>query len=416
MQIHAIVLPMNDTTRTIGGDAQAAATSFDRLWESLVDIGRDPVTGGYDRIPWGEADLSCRDWFERQTASRGLAYECDRNGNQWGWWGDPSAAEAVVTGSHLDSVPQGGAYDGALGVVSAFAAVDLLRERGARPKRPIAVVSFVEEEGGRFGYACVGSRLMTGALDPDRARTLVDADGLTLRDAFRQAGCDPDNLGADLERLRRIHAFVEVHIEQGRSLVHVDAAIGIASEIWPHGRFRFDFRGEANHAGTTHLADRKDPTLAFAQATLAARDAAARHAGFATFGRLRLEPNATNAIPSLLQAWLDARAPEEEWVRAIVADTAAVAAVDPETEVWAPGVVFDEKLRSLLLERLGAPMLPSAAGHDAAVLASAGVPTAMIFVRNETGVSHSPTEHAERADCLAGIHALATVFENLACR
>jgi N-carbamoyl-L-amino-acid hydrolase len=394
----------------------AVATKFDELWESLAPIGRSAESGGYHRIPWSDAELECRNWFVRQAEASALSYEVDRNGNQWAWWGDPSAADAVATGSHLDSVPNGGAYDGALGVVSAFVAVELLRVQGRKPTRPVAVVSFTEEEGARFGYACVGSRLMAGILSPAEAFELVDAHGVRLPDAMRRAGYRPEQFGADRERLRRLRAFVEVHIEQGRNLVRYDAALGVASDIWPHGRYRFDFRGEANHAGTTLLDDRNDPTIAFARATLAAREAAGRHGGLATFGRLRVEPNATNAIPSLVQAWLDARAPDDERLRAIVDDTARAAGVQPTPEGATPAVAFDHELRARLERELGVPSLATAAGHDAAVLASAGVPAAMIFIRNRTGVSHAPGEYADRSDCLVGVEALAKTLEQLACR
>ncbi|MGH8982205.1 MAG: allantoate amidohydrolase, partial [Acidimicrobiales bacterium] len=152
------------------------------MWEGLAPLGRR-ADGGYDRFAWTPADLACRDWFVRQAAARDLAVEQDRNGNLWAWWGhDPGAdgppAGAVATGSHLDSVPAGGAFDGPLGVVGAFLALDALRERhGARPPRPVAVCDFADEEGARFGVACLGSRLSTGALDPARARARRDADG-----------------------------------------------------------------------------------------------------------------------------------------------------------------------------------------------------------------------------------------------
>jgi beta-ureidopropionase / N-carbamoyl-L-amino-acid hydrolase len=394
----------------------AVETTFDQLWDGLLAIGHDSANGGYRRLAWTDADRECREWFVEQATRRQMTFETDRNGNQWAWWGDPGGRNAVVTGSHLDSVPGGGAFDGALGVVSGFAAVDLLRGRGVEPRCPIAVVSFVEEEGARFGTACVGSRLLTGALAPELARALVDAGGVSLEQAMRRAGVAPEELGRDDARLERIRAFVEVHIEQGRFLVHQGAAVGVAAEIWPHGRYRFDLVGEANHAGTTLLADRHDPVIDFARAVLAARAAAHRHGGFATFGRLHVEPNATNAIASLVRAWLDARARDEPRVTAIVEEVAAAAAVVPERESWAPAVAFDSELRARLSDVLAAPPIATAAGHDAAVLAAAGVRAAMVFTRNVSGISHSPLEHASRADCLAGTEALAKALEELSRR
>jgi N-carbamoyl-L-amino-acid hydrolase len=135
----------------------------------------------------------------------------DRAGNQWAWWGDPDTTPGVVIGSHLDSVPDGGAFDGPLGVVSALATVDALRDAGVAPDVPLGVVNFVDEEGARFGIACAGSRIITGALDADRARSLTDADGVSMAEAWRRAGRDPETLGRDDEAVRRDGRFVELH-------------------------------------------------------------------------------------------------------------------------------------------------------------------------------------------------------------
>jgi N-carbamoyl-L-amino-acid hydrolase len=180
-------------------------------------------------------------------------------------------------------------------------------------------VCFADEEGARFGVACAGSRLLTGALDPDRARALRDEDGTSMADAMAAAGHDPRHVGRDERALRRIGTFVELHVEQGRHLVDGPAAVGVASAIWPHGRWRLDLRGRADHAGTTRLAERADPVLALATAVLAAREAAQERGALATVGRLQVEPNAVNAIASAVTAWLDVRGPHEPDVRDVVA-------------------------------------------------------------------------------------------------
>jgi N-carbamoyl-L-amino-acid hydrolase len=398
-------------------------STFRDLWESLAPIGRDPETGGYLRYAWSDADLACRDWFAAQAQARGLSVEADGNGNLCAWWGDPGAGDAVLTGSHFDSVPHGGGYDGPLGVVSALLALDELRARGAAPRRPIAVAVFAEEEGARFGVACLGSRLLTGAYDPARALALRDRDGVTLADAMAKAGADPDAVGPDPRRLARFGTFVELHVEQGRALVDLGAPVGVANAIWPHGRWRLDLFGEGNHAGTTRMADRRDPMLTFAHTVLAANKEARLRGAHATIGRLSVQPNATNAIPSLVRGWLDARAADADTLDALV-EAIRVRATDRAgrdgTEVTmtaesASGVVeFDAALRDAIAARLGAPILPTGAGHDAGVL-SAHLPTAMLFVRNPTGVSHAPAEHATDEDCAAGVTALADVLEELAC-
>ncbi|MET7611267.1 allantoate amidohydrolase [Streptomyces seoulensis] len=397
------------------------------MWAELLPIGRHPDSGGYRRYAWTPADAECRVWFKEQAEGRGLAYEVDRNGNQWAWLGDPAEGDAVVTGSHLDSVPDGGAFDGPLGVVSAFAALDELRLRNATFDRPLGIVNFGDEEGARFGLACVGSRLASGQLTAEQAHRLTDGDGITLPKAMAAAGYDPDAIGADPERLARIGAFVELHVEQGRALDLSGDQVGIASSIWPHGRWRFDFRGEANHAGTTRLADRRDPMPTYAETVLAARREAELAGAVATFGKISVEPNGVNAIPSLVRGWLDSRAPGQEALDTVLDGITRAAReyadahgidLDVTRESFTPVVEFDHALRDELGRLLGrdtgldVPVLGTGAGHDAGIL-SGTVPTAMLFVRNPTGVSHSPAESATEDDCVAGVRALADVLEGL---
>lgn len=396
---------------------------FEDAWRSLSGIGRRP-DGGYDRFSWTEADLEMRRWFRAQADERSLAVEQDRNGNLWAGWEDAAArGDAVVTGSHLDSVPAGGAFDGPLGVLAGFLALDVVREADPASAPRIAVAAFTEEEGARFGVACLGSRLMTGSLHPQRALELVDRDGTDLASAMRQAGADPGVVGADHERTGRIASYVELHIEQGRRLHHVGRPIGIASGIWPHGRWRLVFQGKADHAGTARIEDRHDPVLPFADAVGAARAAATSHGGLATVGRVDVLPGATNGVAATARAWLDARAPEEASLARLVAEVRARAeraaahhgvSFEMTEESVSPGVELDGRLRTRMARVLpGAPELATGAGHDAGVLAER-VPSAMLFVRNPSGVSHSPTEQATLDDCVAGVRALASVLADLA--
>jgi N-carbamoyl-L-amino-acid hydrolase len=395
-----------------------AASDFEGMWRDLAPVGRSASSGGYFRQPWTSAESELRAWFAEACADRGLTVETDGIGNQVAWWGG-SDEPGVLTGSHLDSVLDGGAYDGPLGVVSALAAVDVLRDRGFTPYRPLGIGVFVEEEGSRFGRACLGSRLLTGATTWEQARELTDRDGTFLGDAVAAAGLDPS---AGLLSLDRVGTFVELHVEQGRDLVDRGVAVGLASEIWPHGRWRFDFAGEANHAGTTRMEDRRDPMLTYAMTALAANKQARLAAQRATFGRVAVEPNGTNAVPSLVTAWLDARASSDvalaELVDAIERQAADRARRDGTSltvtaESVSGSVAFDPDLAARLAGLGDWPIIPTQAGHDAGILSDAGVPTAMVFVRNPTGVSHSPDEYAETADCLAGVAALADVLAEL---
>ncbi len=405
------------------GPSPGDGSRFVTAWSDLAGVGRDHLRGGFSRHVFDDAEMQLRQWFVEQAQRRGLEVENDRNGNVWAWWGAP-APGAVVTGSHLDSVPGGGAFDGPLGVVSALLAVDELRLRGVAPSRSLAVACFMEEEGGRFGLPCLGSRLMTGAVDADHVRRLHDADGVSVAEAARRVGFDPSTMGADPARLASIGTFVELHIEQGRLLRGVDpaAAVGVGSEIVAHGRWRITITGQGNHAGTTALADRQDPMIPAAAAVLAARRVLAGFDGaVATVGRITPVPGGTNVIASAVSLWLDVRhadpAVTATIVDAIVAQVRGEAAAEGCTvmvqrESMSDRVAFDPGLGLEISSRLDAPVIPTAAGHDAGILAP-HVPTAMLFVRNPSGVSHAPDEHADAADCAVGVQALADVLETL---
>ena len=354
-------------------------TDVTALIGQLAQLGRTPA-GGYRRFAWTAEDVALRAWFADRAGERGLEVVLDRAGNQLEWWG--------------------------------------------APRRPVGVVNFADEEGARFGVACAGSRLLTGALAPVHALGLVDSDGVTAGDARRAAGvaATVDDVGRDDRALRRIGAFVELHVEQGRGLVDLGSSVGVGTGIWPHGRWRVDLPGRADHAGTTQLTDRDDPTLAHARVVLAARSAADRLGVLATCGKVLVRPNGVNAIPSGVTVWLDVRGRTERPVRQLVDEIRALACAhggDVTEESWTADTAFDEALCTRLAGVVGTagnpvPRLATGAGHDAGVLAAAGIPVSMLFVRNPTGVSHSPAEHADPADCAAGVTALAAVLRDLA--
>jgi N-carbamoyl-L-amino-acid hydrolase len=389
---------------------------FERMWSDLAPVGRSATSGGYFRQPFTQPERELANWFREQAVARDLSVEADDTGNLVAWW-RAGSGPGVLTGSHLDSVLDGGAYDGPLGVVSALAAVDELRSRGVVPARPIGVSVFVEEEGSRFGLACLGSRLAAGAITWDKARVLRDRDGVGFEEVVEGGGPG---------LLEGVGVFVELHVEQGRDLVDRGAAIGVASEIWPHGRYRFDFAGEANHAGSTRMEDRADPMLTYAMTALAANKQARLAGERATFGRVEVTPNGTNAVPSQVLAWLDARCSSEsvlaELVETVTRQATERASRDRTSVTVTPesvsgAVVFDPALAARIAtdhEDGDWPVIPTAAGHDAGILSAQGIPTAMLFVRNPTGVSHSPAETASMPDCLAGVHALAETLERLA--
>ncbi|MGQ0625997.1 MAG: allantoate amidohydrolase [Sporichthyaceae bacterium] len=394
------------------------------LLAQIAAIGTDLKRGGYSRPGWSRADSELREWFTAHADKRRLDVEQDRNGILWAWHapgGDRSGA--IVTGSHLDSVPGGGAFDGPLGIASALVALDELVATGTVFCRPLAIAVFPEEEGSRFGLACLGSQLMTGAVTPQRALALKDADGTTFAEVAAKAGLDPAHLGADPAALDRIHTFVELHVEQGRGLIDLGRPVAVASSILGHGRWRITIEGEGNHAGATLMADRRDPMVAAGHLVVAIQALARATSGArATVGRLVPTPGGTNVIASRVDLWLDLRHPEDvvaHALRAEIAQRADVLAAEQGClavvvqESYSPTVDFDPRLRDGLAQVLGdAPVLGTGAGHDAGVLKE-HVRAAMLFVRNPTGVSHSPHEQIEDADAEAGAAALAAALRSL---
>ncbi|SDS23750.1 N-carbamoyl-L-amino-acid hydrolase [Brevibacterium sandarakinum] len=393
------------------------------LLAQIEDTGRDTRGPGYQRAGFSNTERELRDWFLAEAARRGLDTEVDDNGITWAWATAPGD-NAVVTGSHLDSVPGGGAFDGPLGVASALAAFDELKTSGAleRAKRPLALAVFPEEEGSRFGVACLGSRLITGAIEADRALGLTDANGDTFADVARGYGLDPNRIGTDKARLEKVGSFIELHVEQGIGLINTDQAVAIGSSIIGHGRWHFAFSGQGNHAGTTPMSHRADPVVAASRVigdipTLAAAtDASA----VATVGRTLIHPGGTNVIASGMSFWVDIRHADDAVVKQVLeaisqrarehAEGAGVE-VSISQESYSPTTYFTAELNSRLTSVLpDAPLLPSGAGHDAGILAP-HVPSAMLYVRNPTGVSHAPEEACEDDDQRAGVSALVKVLE-----
>lgn len=416
------------------------------LLAAISDVGRDATRGGYSRPVYSAAETTLREWFIAEATARKLDVATDANGIIWAWWDlagstDPATSRrgALVTGSHLDSVPGGGAFDGPLGVASALAAYDVLAAREASGAlvrhRALAISVFPEEEGSRFGVACLGSRLLTGAIDPVRALNLRDAAGNTFADVAAAHGMDPAGFGRDQATLDLIGDFIELHVEQGKGLnsaAHTDhagrgPALAVGNTILGHGRWKLSFSGQGNHAGTTLMADRADPMLAAAQAVVAVRQAAAAQDNArATVGRLEPVPGGTNVIASRVDLWLDVRHPEDAvtamLVEKIHGQAQRIAAMEGCTvllteESFSNTVHFDPTLAKALSASVrrtvaDAPLLPTGAGHDAGVLA-AEVPTGMLYVRNPSGISHSPEEYVEHDDAHAGVLALADVLEDL---
>jgi N-carbamoyl-L-amino-acid hydrolase len=372
---------------------------------------------GTNRLAWTPEDAAVGAWFAQQAASCGLRVQRDAAGNRWAvpeapgpWW---------AVGSHTDSVRDGGAFDGALGVAAGFAIA-------AAARRPLAVLSFADEEGARFNTPTFGSRALTGVLDVGDVLARRDDDGVSLASAMRADGVDPHGLVSAPEALGRLRGFVELHIDQSRDLDAAGAAAGVVTGLAARLRVRATLTGTSDHAGTTPPEDRHDALLAAARLITAADDLRAEMAEGAplrvTAGRILVAPNALTSIASAVTVWLDARAAAPEtldaWLAALREAAEALAArsgveVALAVESRGAGVTFDEDLRARL--RAGAPGVPEVlcwAGHDAGILA-ARVPAAMVLVRNATGVSHSPHEHVELEDAAQAATLILRTVEEL---
>ena len=325
----------------------------------------------------------------------------------------------MLVGSHLDTVPSGGRFDGALGVVAALHAVRLLKDEGFEPSRPIWVIAFMDEEGTRFDAALFGSRAFVGE-DVRRLGGRVDAAGTTLADAMAAAGFDLADVAA-ANRIAEVGSYVELHIEQGPVLEAEGAQIGVVTSIVGLRGYRIRLRGEANHAGTTPMPLRRDALAGAARIVLELREAArARGATTANVGKISVEPGGANVVPGLAEFTVDVRAttPEAiaEWERAVdevVRRVAAEERLDAEVEqtfalepLELDPALVDTVDRAAVAVAASAMRLPSGAGHDAMVVGR-HVPAAMIFVPSRRGVSHSPDEFSGPDDVELGMRVLA---------
>jgi hydantoinase/carbamoylase family amidase len=383
-----------------------------RRLDELYAIGGGP---GANRPGLSAAEQEAHDLVVGWMEKAGLAVSVDPAGNLFGRLTGVAASDEVWAGSHLDSVPQGGRFDGALGVVAALEAV----ERLGPQERTLAVVAFRDEEGWRFGHGCFGSRALCGGLSAAELET-ADDEGISIADAVRSLGFGPVPERGWVERAPV--AFLELHVEQGPVLAAQDVPLGIVTSIVGLARLHVAFTGQGGHAGTTPMEGRRDALVAAARFVLAVKDAAAaRERAVATIGQLTVEPNAANVIPARVELLVDARAPDDQALASLV-DEIEAAGEEAEVErvVRMQPAEMDPHLRAVLraaLEELDLPVaeLPSGAGHDAGILAAAGVPAAMLFVRSGAGgVSHSPDEHSDDADVALGVDALGRALRRLA--
>jgi hydantoinase/carbamoylase family amidase len=381
---------------------------------------------GAQRLCWGEGWRTAREFLGELLGELGLEPEIDEAGNAWAYL--PGEQEpALAVGSHVDSVPNGGWLDGALGVMGGLGVLRAWAGAGRRPPRTLALVDWADEEGACFGRSLFGSSAAAGTFDPAELADARDAEGRPAAEVLAENGVDLQRAVDSGSRLERLGSYLELHIEQGPVLetegVRAAAVTGCAGVE----RVRFEIRGSTSHAGTTPMAARHDAGLAAAAAALRVEEIAVRDGGVGTVGEIRFEPGIPTAVPGLASIVVDLRNPSAESLARMLASAreAVAACADErgcqvaEEPVWSiEPIDFDQELVALArgaCERVtgAAYELPSGALHDAASMAPL-MPTAMVFSPSIAGISHAAVEDTTEADLRTAIEVFgATVNDRI---
>jgi beta-ureidopropionase / N-carbamoyl-L-amino-acid hydrolase len=399
-----------------GTGPQANAQRLEQRIHALGRFGANPG-GGVSRVAFSQADIAGREYVKSLMREAGLEVRVDTAGNIIGRRaGTDPALPVIMTGSHIDSVPQGGNYDGDVGVLGAIEVAQLLREHGIVTRHPMEFVVFTDEEGG-----VVGSQAMAGQVGPE-ALDVISHSGLTIRDGIRAVGGDPLRLTEARRAPGTVAAFVELHIEQGAVLDEAGTDIGVVEGIVGIRWWDVTVQGTANHAGTTPMNRRRDALLAASELALAVNRIALTMPGtqVATIGRIRAEPGAPNVIPGRVEMSLEIRDLSADKIvsvfRAIEAEAKRIASARgtpmsfSEIDVALTPAPTDERLRKII-EAASASLglssrgMPSGAGHDAQDMAHIA-PMGMIFVPSKDGISHAPQEYTAPVDIANGVDVL----------
>ncbi|MCK3778635.1 Zn-dependent hydrolase [Ensifer sesbaniae] len=391
------------------------ATNGDRLWNDIVTTARFGGTdkGGVTRLTLTEEDRQVRDWFVGECRALGCSVEVDGIGNIFATYpGEDMALPAIAVGSHLDTQPQGGRFDGILGVLAGVEILRTLKETSTRLRRPLTVVNWTNEEGSRFSPAMMGSGVFADALSLDAAHALSDREGVTVGAALDAIGYR----GRGTLEATALAAYVELHIEQGPLLEASATEIGVVTGIQGLRWFDVVITGTEAHAGSTPMAQRDDALVAAAEIVLAVRDIARENPpGVGTVGFVEVGPNSRNVVPGSVRLQIDMRHPSEaglDRMETALQDAVRKAGANAELKcVWSKApVVFDPSIVDAVRHSAdalsySATDVISGAGHDAAHIATI-TPTAMIFVPSKDGLSHNEAEYTAPEECARGAEVL----------
>ncbi|HUZ01512.1 MAG TPA: Zn-dependent hydrolase [Thermomicrobiaceae bacterium] len=386
----------------------------DRLVRDLQQLARIGATadGGVNRLAYSPADLDGRAWVTERLRELGLNVRTDAALNTAATYpGTRPDLAPIALGSHTDTVPNGGRYDGALGVLAAIACVRALRTADVRLRHAVEVLNFMAEEA-TVGGGTLGSRVMAGLFDP--AILAQPAwDGRPVAEHLREAGVDPDTLAAAARAPGGLAAYLELHIEQGGTLEARDEAVGAVEGIVGIRRYAAIFSGRANHAGTTPMADRRDALVLAAPYVLAVRDLAVDAGIVGTVGTVRVSPGASNVIPGRVELSVEIRGLDEATLDRVEAalrtraeaDGGRLERLSSKAPVASDPVVLEAVVAACERLRLPYRRMSSGAGHDAMCMASL-TRQGMIFVPSRDGVSHAPDEFTTAERCVDGARVL----------
>lgn len=398
-------------------------TRIDKLLTGLAKFGA--TEQGITRLGYSPLNREEQTWLLAQVADLGLTVREDAVGNVFlRREGRENNLPPVACGSHLDTVIHGGAYDGMCGVVGALEALYMLQD--ADLKRSIEVIIFRAEESSRFGFATMGSKLLTGSATPATLNKGGKKDDVSFLEALRQWGCEPEKYADAVIAQGAYTSFSELHIEQGKVLEETKKQIGIVHNIAAPTRFKLHVRGMADHSGATPMGMRRDALVAAAKLILVVNEAAEQekqHGTVGTVGVVEVEPGSINVVPGAVTLWVDVRGVEEksihrtlQAIKEAAENVAVLDKVDVQIEMLTQDkpVPLNEKLAQqteAICQELGYSFLHmnSGAGHDAMHMAKIA-PTTMVFIPCRGGISHNPAEYAELEDICRGITVLAEIL------